>query len=612
MQKALDKIDKLDHKTIAVMVFFLYIASCIIRSVFACFSKSLMIYPDEIRYIDISRSIFNGTGILVHNVHMNFDQILYPLLIAPFNLIKDQILKINAISVFNAVLMSSVLFPVFLIGKKILKRNSIVLLLVLTVFLLPDLSMTATFMSENLFYPLAAWLIYFAFRFWDSDNNREKIMYCVLCAAFCFFAYLTKVVAVYFVAGFVFSLGFDSLFTKKHTLKQNIKYAVLFCAVALGAVLAFKLLILLLLGSGHETYSGNRRLSVYDLNTLVYFLYAAVFNITFALTAFFYFPVILPALNFKRLSKSEKNILVFALVSLLTMIVIITCSISLNEDYPKLFMRQHTRYYSPLLIIFLALFYKLCFSKSETAETTAEPLPVWLTAAPPVLFCIAVVSVLRFVKNVCIDGVLLQTFCTLGEPLSKVAGDPNEFHVRWQLVLVKFFLILTVVAFTVILFNGKTKRAGARVFVALIFTLSVFNNFYAVKEFRRVYKQNPGFVKQAIAVNDYVSKVKGNVLVISDGYDPALDTFITVPVYWTKKEEIKKLIDGKRFVDLAEDEIVSNYPSIPYENLGTVDYIITDNTVRLEDKSNNEIKIDGVYAFKVYKNTDNKKIYIEK
>ena len=149
MRKVLDRIDQLDRRTIFILTVILFIISSAIRSYFACFPKSIGIYPDEIRYIGISRSLFNGTGILVHNFHMDFDQILYSVFLMPFNSIKDQILQINAIGVFNSILVSSVFFPAFLLGRKIIKKNSIVLLLLCTIFLLPDLAMSITFMSEE-------------------------------------------------------------------------------------------------------------------------------------------------------------------------------------------------------------------------------------------------------------------------------------------------------------------------------------------------------------------------------------------------------------------------------------------------------------------------------
>jgi hypothetical protein len=612
MRKALDRIDKMEYRTMVILTLVFFIISCIVRSVFACYPKSIHVHPDEIRYLDIARSLFNGDGVVVHNVRMNFDSILYPLFLMPFNLIKDQLLQITWISIGNSILISSVIIPVFLLGQKILKRNAAVLLLLLTVLTLPDLSMSITFMSENLFYPLAAWLIYFVFQFWSSERIRTKFIYCILCAFFCLLAYLTKVVAVYFIAGFLVALGFDCLFTKSNSWKHNIIYGFFFGATATGLILGYKLLILILWGSNAATYSGNLRLSVYDFNTFIYFFYANLYNLMFALIAFFFFPVVMPMFRFKKLEKSEKNLLVFALVSLLVMIVIITTSISLNEDYPKLYMRQHTRYYAPLLIIFLTLFFKEHFVPKEDEELS-EKKPIWPLTAFTVFFCMIVFSLFRFFSNVCIDGVLLQAISSIGKSFTELTGDINQFNVAWQLILAKCLVVLVVIVFTVILVRDKTKKIGSRVLIVLIIAISLLNNYFSMKEFRDVYGDAPSLIAQAISINDYLlsNSDNGTVLIITDGYAPILDTYISDTAYWTTKSKVLEQLDKQEYIDLSAKKIVSNYPFIDYEDLNHVDYVVTDHSVTINLDYYEKLDISGLSRYSVYKALDPSKLYLE-
>jgi len=609
MKRVLERFRGMDDRTMGAIVIGLFIASCIVRAVLACYPKALMIYPDEIRYIGISRSLFDGTGIMVHNVHMNFDQILYSLLLAPFHWIKDQIWQIRAMSVFNAVLLSSVVFPVHLLGKRILKDPSLVLLLLATTLVLPDLTTSMTFMSENLFYPLAAWLIYCVCRFWDSEAPKDRVKYAILSAVLCFLAYLTKTVAVYFMAAFVASLAYDVVFTKKNTFKQNMMAGVVFCLVAGGAILGFKLIVYLTLGMGAATYAGNLRLAVYDFDTLIYYVYANLYNAMFALIAFFYFPVVIPILRFKRLNPTEKNLLVFAVVSLMVMLLIITTSISNNEDYPNLFMRQHTRYYAPLLLLFLTLFFKERFVLNDGEGQGKGFIPPGLVTFT-VFFCMAVFGIFYFFSNVCIDGVLLQALSSMGKDYTKISGDPNVFHVPWQLLLAKSLLVLGIASFTVVLLRPRNRKAGTQIFILLILAVSLLNNVYSVKEFHQIYKKAPDSIRQAIAVNQAVASLEGRILVITAGYEPLLDTYLTRPAYWTKKSDLLKLLEGRESIDLTEQKIISNYPFIPYEDLASAEYIITDNTIKLDEGMHEEIELTDMKLYNLYRSKDPAGIYL--
>ena len=621
MKKTLAKIDGIDFRHILIIIIFLFLISSVLHSVLACFPKSINVFPDEIRYFDISRSLRSGSGIIVHNVRMNYDQILYPLFLIPFSFIKNQTLQIEAIGIAQAVVMSSVVFPVFLLGKKILKNNSVVILLTILVLALPDQTMSSTFMSENLFYPISAWFFYFIYRFWDSEESRERIRNCIVCAVLCILAYFTKAVAAYLAAAFVLTLVFDCRFTKKGRVKQNIKqnikqnrkYILIFCLIVGGIVLGYKLVMYLSFSSAVEAYANNMNISIYNFNTFMYFFYAAVYNLIFALIAFFYFPVVMPLFRFRKLNSSERNLLIFAVFSLVIMILITTYTISLNEDYPKLYIRQHTRYYAPLLIVFLTLFLKQYFVPQDT-EAGDSVKPITKFAVFTAFFCATILFVFRFFSNVCIDGVLLQTLSSIGKGLASVSGNINEFSISWQSALVRCLMVLVVLAFTVLLAKEKTQRIASRVFVVLILAVCVANNYYSMQLFNSIFGKPQVNIDQAITVDQYFNNDvdDGNILIITNGYKSVLETYFTKSAYWAEKSKIVSLQGDDSYIDLTTQKIESNYPSTEYSDLDSVEYIITDGSVHISEEHTCEVHLEGVTQYHIYVNTDASRIYLVK
>ena len=173
-------------------------------------------------------------------------------------------------------------------------------------------------------------------------------------------------------------------------------------------------------------------------------------------------------------------------------------------------------------------------------------------------------------------------------------------------------MILGTAAFTVFLFKSKTKKAAARIFVVLILAVSVLNNICAMKEFKSNYERKPELVNQAIAVNEYLNEnVSGTVLVITLGYEPVFDSYLTGTVYWTKKEDALKLLGDRDFIDLTQQKIISNYPFLEYTDLNEVDYIITDTYLGVDGTKFEKIMLKDVSDFSVFKNNDVTKLYLQ-
>jgi len=588
------------------IIFALFVANIIIRFVISNFPKAMLVYADELIYLNICRSILRGQ-IAVHNIPKSFDQILYPLLLTPIMLIKNQLVGISAISFLNSVLMSSVIFPVYMLSKKIFDNKIVILLTTILILFIPDFMSTITFMSENLFYPLSVWLFFTIYNFLDAGSETKKAVYCSLSSILCFLLYITKIVSVYFAFAFIIMLIFDIIITKINTKNQNIKYCVLFVSLFCILLVVFKL-SLLLLDTGNPTYIFRQ--PEIDFNRVIYFFYAFTYNSMYALIAFFYFPIVYTAFRFQQLNQKEKNIFVFAIISLFSAIGIITLTISINEDYPLLNIRQHTRYYAPLLIIFILLFVKqLILQKQKNLRENSTRLI--LITSFTTFFCMLVFSILRFTANSSpVDGVLLQLFSYLYSIEPNTAGDINNFATSPIILIVKLTVIIFVILFSFLFFRAKNPRLSTFAFIFIIFAGCFFNNSIIIKQYYKQYSRPINQINEVISINNFFNDKNGNILVITDNFDNVLDTYITHPVYWVKAKDVISEMGENDFIDLEQQTLTSNYPGDKYMNLHSIDYIISAKGVLLDDQRNEKINIFDVVNYNIYKNIDNSKLYL--
>ena len=108
--------EKKDNRLISYVLFF-YIISVIIRYVFADFVKPITIYPDELRYYMIAENLASGRGLEIYNGYAGFQKILYSIILAPVFLIKNRELQGHILALVNCVVMSSAIFPFYLLAK---------------------------------------------------------------------------------------------------------------------------------------------------------------------------------------------------------------------------------------------------------------------------------------------------------------------------------------------------------------------------------------------------------------------------------------------------------------------------------------------------------------
>lgn len=125
------------------------------------------------------------------------------------------------------------------------------------------------------------------------------------------------------------------------------------------------------------------------------------------------------------------------------------------------------------------------------------------------------------------------------------------------------------------------------------------------------YENNERFnknVAEGVKINDYFKDKDGKILVVENknlSHDSTLDTYINKQHYTVNFEHLYNIFSNNGGVwHIENQEISANYPWHVYNDLNRVDYLVIRNDfqMNLDETNLEEIKLDGVFTYRVLKN----------
>jgi len=193
--------------------------------------KSPWIMVDELVYSDTARSIADGAGFSVRGQPAGYGYV-YPLLLAIPYAVANHMTDVYAFArVLNALVMSSVVFPVYLLARRVVRPGAALAAAALSVAA-PPLVYVASLMTENVFYPLFAWLALALVAALDRPTLRRQLIVVALCVL----AFLTRAQAVALFAA-VLTAPLALAWIERGRPRSLRAWRPLYAAVALAAVL---------------------------------------------------------------------------------------------------------------------------------------------------------------------------------------------------------------------------------------------------------------------------------------------------------------------------------------------------------------------------------------
>lgn len=546
----------------------LFAVCTVVYGLLSSYPRELAVYSDEVRYLDVARSLWQGRGLRVRNMPSDYQKILYPLCILPALALQTTAAQITAIGWLNAAWASSAVFPAYALARATGQSRRRTAFLVGITAVLPTLSACATFMSETVFLPLSLWQVYFLWRAMAA-GPRARIGWSALAGAWCWLLYLNKEVALYYLIAWALLRAWVTWHDRRSQRTELAGVAAMLGAFAFCFVLA-KLTLFAGLGNSYN------QTGWITAEQWAFLPFAVVCDVLFTVLAFGVFPVLIPLCGLQRprpgTDPRRSQLPLLVLLALGIGVGVVAWSITVREDLGSPSPRQHMRYLEPLLIPLLLV-------TMDALDGALTPVRRRMLAVLTAVWGIGFLVFCRDIGPGAGDNTFLQWFDFVADRLDRLPGlGFDGWLLVWRIVIVLGAAVLGVV-----LVRRKARRGLA--VAALALCVLCYAGEWRIN--RWTYGVEEETVQAASALNDSLKTLDGTVLFIPNGVrqrdSQLIDTYIDRDVYLCEYETLKAsgfLEDG--VLDLAAEAPGPEYPGRPYEDLTGADWVLVSDGVPLD------------------------------
>lgn len=599
-----------------IFVIIIFICSVILRAYLSLYEKRLSTYYDELRYMQIAKSIWHDQNFNIYGTAGDFSKILYSVFLAPFFAVSNSIRRIKLISVWNSILISSSVFPAWLTAKNITKDKFIITCAVILTALSSDMCYSMVFMSENLYLPMGLWLIYFMIKVFTAEDAKKKTVLAFLAGMYTYFLYLCKEIALAFV------LAFLMIEAVRFIASKDKKILVPCGAFAAGFAVLFIIAKFTIFSDTGSSYNQTSLSQIGTPYKFAYWIYTILYDGAYLAVAFLFFPLLYPLLKINRRNTAEirNKVYIFTALSTLITLGIITFTISVREDLGRIDMRQHLRYYCPLFLPLLVVFLDILKNESEQ-RNSADENKIFDYCRKIFVFMIPVVTVFilhSLFKGSAVDNTSLKfllelvtdVFSDTVETANKsIAKSGSIIYMNAGMIIFKTVYILFIVSVFVLI---KFRRNKTALLLFLIVTVSVqiLNNYSTIKAFRNVTAISVTAQDEAYRLDNYLKTADGNILLVQEKkFDTRIritDAYLSVDYCSTTADGFYNAFGGSDTINLRE----TKFPAIHsnnagyYEEYDSFSYIISDSILNISEESAELIRPEGINAYYIYRLND--------
>lgn len=614
----------LGHEWLVVLLFFLM--NFILRGLLSQFSKSIAIYNDELYYYGLAKSFYHGWGMIVRGVPVYFQKILYSLCIAPTFAIQSSTARMSAIAWINALAISMSAFPAYGIAKKLFQQTKYIYICLIYWFTMSTMISPVYIMCESFFMPLSLLFVYLVIvAFQDEcqdlcDRNgcknwmiRQAILHVgiglLLNALFQVQASSLYLLAAYLLVRFlqIIKLLYDRKCRDK--VKRMVCYLLqmlILVVVFLGIYSMIKYAFFAGSDSSYLVDAANtNRIGDRMKSLFTYFPY----NFVYMILAFGVIPVLMPSGIIHKVSGKEKKLYLFLIFSMIAACGAVSSLITMSEDVGLNTIRQHIRYIEPLTYASWCLFIHFLHKHRDAYDEKA-----WkITAISHAIYCALFVMIAsNFNGEIPMDQSCLKVYHFITQNLMEL----TENFGQGTLMPLLFRVVLSLGIAGVLYLIYKKKKHIISYIILGSMCLNIGNYVVAYVEAYDTYYVNEEFVGRFDKMDEYLSELDGNILVIVNikkgATQPFIDTYIDTPVsIVTLRDLFDSGIIEDGVIELEKEKIPATRPEKKYYGvLSQVDYVLTWGDISIghvNPLSDLPTESDG---YILYENLEKDKIYV--
>lgn len=534
--------DNHDIRVLVLIAAGLFVLSSVVRFCLSDFPKCIGVLPDEVRYLNLAASLFNEGQLVERGGFSSFQKILYPLALSPAFLADDPLLRVRLIALLNSIYVSSAVFPALLLARRLSTSRTPVIICLLFTLVMPDMCYSMTFLSECVYLPLALWLIACCLRAFEA-RGRAGYAWCAGAGLLCYVTYLAKEVALGFALAFIVMMIVRSAGRVRG--QAWFRACLPLGCFLVGFIIPFLLLKFTLFSGLLNSYNQTDPSVLLNPYTLLFAIYALASDATHFAIAFAFFPLVLPALTWPRLTRRERDLYLFCLLAFVFILLIVVYTISIREDLGHIGIRPHVRYVAPIFLPLLFLTIKQLL-RGDGAAIMRTPIAFAAAIALTLGMCLLVVFMLgNGDYSQGFDNAQFHPLRLLGEQVPALPIDPNAdpsasssakdiYHGSFLEINPGIWLAKALVC-TYLVFGmwaiASRRHPRAAVGVPVLIALAMIaGNVGAYQYNDSVYRVDAEETAEICAVNEFVSALPDGeqVLVVVDDENSSFNNLMDV------------------------------------------------------------------------------------